>query len=57
MSIPIEHLIHLDWTECKANEPDMHFKMEIENMQLKIKAVVGFVRELKMTAHDVEKDF
>jgi hypothetical protein len=31
--------------------------MEIENMQLKIKAVVGFVRELKMTAHDVEKDF
>jgi hypothetical protein len=24
---------------------------------LKIKAVVGSVREVKMTAHDVEKDF
>jgi hypothetical protein len=46
MSIPIEHLIHQDWTECKANEPDMDFKMEI----------VGSVRELKMTAHAVERD-
>jgi hypothetical protein len=29
MSILIEHLIHQDWTECKANELDMNFKMEI----------------------------
>jgi hypothetical protein len=29
MSILIEHLIRQDWTECKANELDMNFKMEI----------------------------
>jgi hypothetical protein len=29
MNILIEHLIHQDRTECKANEPDMNFKMEI----------------------------
>jgi hypothetical protein len=29
MSILIEHLIHQVRTECKANEPDMNFKMEI----------------------------
>jgi hypothetical protein len=28
MSILIEHLIHQDWTECKANEPEMNLKME-----------------------------
>jgi hypothetical protein len=29
MSIPIEHLIHHDWIECKASEPDMNFKLKI----------------------------
>jgi hypothetical protein len=29
MSIPIEYLIHHDWIECKASEPDMNFKMKI----------------------------
>jgi hypothetical protein len=29
MSIPIEHLIHYDWFEYKAIEPDMNFKIKI----------------------------
>ena len=29
MSIPIEHLIHHDWIEYKANELGMNFKMKI----------------------------
>ena len=29
MSFPIEHLIHHDWIEYKATEPDMNFKMKI----------------------------
>jgi hypothetical protein len=29
MSIPIEHLIHHDWIEYKAIEPDMNFKIKI----------------------------
>jgi hypothetical protein len=29
MSIPIEHLIHHDWIECKASEPNMNFKLKI----------------------------
>jgi hypothetical protein len=28
MSIPIEHLIHHDWIEGKASEPDMNFKLK-----------------------------
>jgi hypothetical protein len=29
LSIPIEHLIHHDWVEGKAIEPDMIFKLKI----------------------------
>jgi hypothetical protein len=29
ISIPIEHLIHHDWIEYKAIEPDMNFKIKI----------------------------
>jgi hypothetical protein len=29
LSIPIEHLIHHDWVEGKAIEPDMNFKLKI----------------------------
>jgi hypothetical protein len=28
MSISIEHLIHHDWIEGKASEPDMNFKLK-----------------------------
>jgi hypothetical protein len=28
MSIPSEHLIHHDWIEGKASEPDMNFKLK-----------------------------
>jgi hypothetical protein len=54
MNILIEHLIHQDRTKYKANEPEMNIKMEI--VVAKNKAVVESVRELKMTAHDVERD-
>jgi hypothetical protein len=29
LSIPIERLIHHDWVEGKAIEPDMNFKLKI----------------------------
>jgi hypothetical protein len=29
INIPIEHLIHHDYIECKASELDMNFKMKI----------------------------
>jgi hypothetical protein len=29
LSIPIEYLIHYDWVEGEAIEPDMNFKLKI----------------------------